>query len=110
MLVQAAFARLKVERCLKVLWLPGHCGLVDNEQADEEVKFGPAERQPPVALDPATRRALMQRACNSNFSFTPPHTSEVHFSKNISCYLSSERPTFAASVVATDPHYDVGQI
>ncbi len=30
-LVQAAVARLNAERCLEVLWVPGHCGLMGNE-------------------------------------------------------------------------------
>ncbi len=34
-LVQAAVARLNAERCLEVLWVPGHCGLQGNELADE---------------------------------------------------------------------------
>ncbi len=42
-LVQTAVARLNAERCFEVLWVPGHCGLMDNELADEEAKRGSAE-------------------------------------------------------------------
>ena len=73
-LVQAAVARLNVERCLEVLWVPGHCGLPGNELADEEAKLGSAEDQPPVQLDNATRRAIIRRACSSTFVSTPLHT------------------------------------
>ncbi len=47
-LVQAAVARLNAERCLRVLWVPGHCGLQGNELADAEAKLGSTEHQPPV--------------------------------------------------------------
>ncbi len=76
-LVQATVARLNAERCLDVLWLPGHYGLMGNELADEEAKTGLAEHQPSVALDPAIRRALIRRACASTFKTTPPHTVQV---------------------------------
>ncbi len=69
-LVQAALTRLNAERCLEVLWVPGYCGRMANELAHEEAKFGSVEQQPPVALDPATRRVLIRRACASNFSST----------------------------------------
>ncbi len=42
-LVQAAVARLNAERCLEVLWVPGHCGLMGDELAYEEAKSGSAE-------------------------------------------------------------------
>ena len=73
-LVQAAVARLNAERSLEVLWVPGHCGLKGNELADGEAKLGSAEHQPLVALDPATRRALIRRACTSKLKTTPLHT------------------------------------
>ncbi len=44
-----------------------------NELADEEAKSGSAEHQPLVALDPATRRALIKRTCTSTFNTTPLH-------------------------------------
>ncbi len=49
-LVQAAVARPNAERCLEVLWVLGHCGLMGNELADEEAKSSSAERQPPAEL------------------------------------------------------------
>ncbi len=73
-LVQAAFARLNAERCLEVLWFPGHCGLQGRELADEEAKLGSAEHQPPVRLDCATHRAAIRRACSTPFISTPLHT------------------------------------
>ncbi len=33
--VPAAVGRLNAERCLGVLWVPGHCGLMLNELANE---------------------------------------------------------------------------
>ncbi len=53
-LVHAAVARLNDERYLEVLRVPGHCGLMGSELADEEAKSGSAEHQLIVALDPAT--------------------------------------------------------
>ncbi len=63
MLVQAAVSRLNAERCLEVLCVASHCGLLGNELAAEETKLGSAEHQLPVVLDPATHRALMRRTC-----------------------------------------------
>ncbi len=105
-LVQAAVARLNAERCLEVLWVSGHCGLMGNELADEESRLGSAEHQPSVTLDPATSRALIRRACASAFNFTPPPTKEVYFSKKMSCCPSPKRPTSAAPIADTKPHYD----
>ncbi len=45
----------------------------DNELADEEATSGSAEHQPLVALDPATRRALIRCTCTSTFNTTPLH-------------------------------------
>ncbi len=59
---------------LEVLWVPGHCGLQDQELADEESKLGSAEHQPTVQLDCATRRAIIRRACSTKFISTPLHT------------------------------------
>ncbi len=53
-----------------------------NEQADGEAKFGSAEHQPSVALDPATRRALIRRTWASNSApsrFTPPTKLQKEF-------------------------------
>ncbi len=74
MLVQAAVAWLNAERCLEVLWVPGHCGLQGNELADEEAKLGSAEHQPLVTLDCATRRAVIRRACSTPTISTSLHT------------------------------------
>ncbi len=71
--MQAAIARFNAERCLEVLWVPGHCGLQDNELADEESKLGSAEHQPPVRLDCATRTAVIRRACSTLFISTSLH-------------------------------------
>ncbi len=72
-LVHVALVRLNAERCLEVLTVPGHCCLRGNDLADEEAKSGSTEHQPSVALDPATRRALIRRACSSTFNNTPLH-------------------------------------
>ncbi len=64
-LLQAAVARLNAERCLEVLWVPGHCGLICNENADDEAKLGSAEHHPSVALGSATRRIAIRRAGSS---------------------------------------------
>ncbi len=42
-LVQAATVRFNAWWCLDVLWVPGHCGLIDNELADQEAKLDFAE-------------------------------------------------------------------
>ncbi len=52
--MQAAVVRLNADRCLEVLWVPGHCGLRGNELTDEEAKLGSAEHQLSVVLDRAT--------------------------------------------------------
>ncbi len=72
-LVQAAAARGNGERGLKVLWVPGHCGLKGNELAEEGTKAGSAQHQQLVALDPTTHRALITRNCASTFKTTPLH-------------------------------------
>ncbi len=66
-LVQAAVAQVNAERCLEVLWVPGHCGLQGNELADEEAILGSAEYQAHVRLDCAIRRAEIRRACSTPF-------------------------------------------
>ncbi len=76
-LVQAAVARLNAERCLEVLRIQGHCGLQDNELADEEAKLGSAGHQSPVRLDCATHRAVIRRACSTQFIYTPLHTATL---------------------------------
>ncbi len=111
-LVQAAVARLKVEGCLEVRWVPGHCGRMGNELADEEAKSGSAEHQPLVVLDLATRRALIRRTCTSNFNTTPLHAATYTRSplqQEDTLLPSLKRPTSAASAVATTPHYDAGR-
>ncbi len=42
-LVQAAATLLNADRCLEVQRVPGHCGLMGNELANEEPKSGSAE-------------------------------------------------------------------
>ncbi len=112
MLVQTAVAQLNAERCLEVLWVPDHCGLMGNELADEEAKSGSAEHQPLVALDPATHRALIRRTCASNLNTTPLHTATYTrrpLQQEMSYCPSLKRPTSAAFAVATTPHYDAGR-
>ncbi len=58
-LVQTAVARLNAEKCLEVLWVPGHCGQQGNELADEEVKLGSAEHQSTVQMGCTTRRTII---------------------------------------------------
>ncbi len=59
MLIRAVIARLNAERCLEILWVPGHCGLRGKELAEEKVKSDPAQHHPPAPLDCATRRAII---------------------------------------------------
>ncbi len=54
--------------------------LIGNELADEEAELGSVERQPLVALDPASRRALIGLACTSNFGSTSPQAAIYTFS------------------------------
>ncbi len=69
-----AVVRLNAERCMEVLWVPGHCGPQGNILADEEATFGLAEHQPPVQLNCANRRAIIGRACSTPFITTSLHT------------------------------------
>ncbi len=82
MLMRAVVARLNAERCLVILWVPGHCGLRGNELADEEVKPDSAKHHPPVPLDCATRRAIILHACLTPFISTPLHTTTCPINLN----------------------------
>ena len=59
--IQSAIAELCKKKEVRILWVPGHCNLHDNELADLEAKLGSEVAQPSVPLDSPTRAALIRR-------------------------------------------------
>ncbi len=79
-IIQASTARLNAERRIEILLVPGNCGLMGRKLDDDETKFGLVAHQLAVALDFATRRALISRVCTSNLGprhFTLPRLHAV---------------------------------
>ena len=59
--IQSAIAELCKKKEVRILWVPGHCNLRDNELADLEAKLSSEVAQPSVPLDSSTRGALIRR-------------------------------------------------
>ena len=59
--IHLAIAELCKKEEVRILWVPGHWNLHDNELANLEVKLGSEVVQPSVPLDSSTRAALISR-------------------------------------------------
>ena len=59
--ILSAIAELCKKKDLRILWVPGHCNLRGNEQADLEAKLGSEVALPCVPLDSSIRAALIRR-------------------------------------------------
>jgi ribonuclease HI len=49
-------------RTLSIAWIPGHCGLHGNEEADQEAREGAGAIQTETVSDASTREALIRKA------------------------------------------------
>ena len=45
---------------LEVVWVPGHCGIAENERSDEMARMCGEERQTEVAIDGSVRMAYIR--------------------------------------------------
>ena len=59
--IQLAIAELCKKEEVRILLVPGHYNLHDNELANLEAKLGSEVAQPSVPLDSSTRAALIRR-------------------------------------------------
>ena len=59
--IQLAIAELCKKEEVRILWVPGHCNLHDNELANVEAKLCSEVAQPSAPLDSSTRAALIRR-------------------------------------------------
>ena len=78
--IQSAIAELCKKKEVRILWMPGHCNLRDNELADLEAKLGSEVAQPSVPLDSSIRAALLRREERQS-SLTHPRLTALYMTQ-----------------------------
>ena len=79
--IQSAIAELCKKKEVRILWVPGHCNLRDNELADLEAKLGSEVAQPSVPLDSSNRGALIRRE-ERHSSLTNPRLTALYTTRH----------------------------